>query len=65
MAASDRTRAIEPVLKLFALDEHVDTAPGEAETVERVLGTAPDGRRDTVSGAGPWPCGQRRVSSGQ
>lgn len=57
VGAADRTHAIELVLRLFAVGEQIQAAPGEAETVERVLGVAPNGRRHHVGDAEPWLTG--------
>jgi hypothetical protein len=55
--AADRSHAVELVLRLFAFGDEIATVPGEAETVERVLGLAPNGRSDRVGDAGPWLTG--------
>jgi hypothetical protein len=55
--AAERARAVEVLLRTFAFGERVEAGAGEADTVERVLGAAPNGRRHRVSGAGPWLTG--------
>lgn len=54
VAASDRTNALQLMLRTFALGEQVEVTPEETITVERVLGTGPKDRRQSVSGASPW-----------
>jgi len=56
VTASERTKAVELTLRLFAFGETLDTTEEEAETVERVLGVSP-GRRQRVDGDGPWLVG--------
>ncbi|MFM9760769.1 hypothetical protein [Streptomyces scabiei] len=56
VTASERTNAVELLLRLFAFGETPDTTEEEAATVERVLGVSP-GRRQRVNGGGPWLVG--------
>ncbi|MGW4982635.1 hypothetical protein [Streptomyces mirabilis] len=56
VTASERTSAVELLLRLFAFGETLDTTEEEAATVEKVLGVSP-GRRQRVNGAGPWLVG--------
>ena len=57
VVAADRTNALKLMLRTFALGEQVEVTPEEATTVERVLGTSPNGRRQSVPGADPWLTG--------
>jgi len=57
VSAGQRTRAVELIMRRFALGEPVTVTTEEAATVERVLGVSPNGRRDRVDGAGPWLTG--------
>lgn len=57
VSAADRARAVELILRLFAFGEQIEPAPREADTVERVLGVAPNGRRQRVGDADPWLTG--------
>ncbi|MER6425782.1 hypothetical protein [Streptomyces sp. NPDC001137] len=56
VTASERTNAVELMLRLFAYGETLDTTEEQAATVERVLGVSP-GRRQRVDGDGPWLVG--------
>lgn len=56
MRASERTSAVEVLLRLFAFGETLDTTEEAARTVEQVLGVSP-GRSQRVNGAGPWLVG--------
>jgi hypothetical protein len=55
--AADRAQAVHLLLRAFALGDAVDATADDAKTVERVLGVAPNGRRQLVNGAGPWLTG--------
>lgn len=55
--AAERTRAIELILRMFALGERVDATAEDAATIERVLGIAPNGRRHRVYDTEPWLTG--------
>ncbi|MFC3894460.1 hypothetical protein ACFOWZ_23520 [Lentzea rhizosphaerae] len=55
--ATDRAHAVHLLLRAFALGDAVDTTTDDAKIVERVLGVAPNGRRQRVEGAGPWLTG--------
>jgi hypothetical protein len=57
VGAADRAHAVELILRAFALGQRVDATAEEANTVERVLGIAPRGRRQHVLDAGPWLTG--------
>jgi hypothetical protein len=56
MTAADRVRGLTLLLTTFGFGE-----PGvgeeDAQTVERVLGIAPNGRRTRIGGQGPWLTG--------
>ena len=45
------------MIRLFGLGEKIETTAQDAELVERVLGLAPNGRRRTIDGTGPWLTG--------
>jgi hypothetical protein len=55
--ASDRAHAVSLMFRLFGLGEKIETTAQDAELVERVLGLAPNGRRRTIDGTGPWLTG--------
>lgn len=55
--ASDRTRAVSLMIRMFGLGEKTETTAQDAVLVEKVLGIAPNGRRHTIDGAGPWLTG--------
>ncbi|GGS54438.1 hypothetical protein [Actinokineospora fastidiosa] len=55
--AADRAQAVHLLLRAFALGDAVHATAEDAKTVERVLGVAPNGRRQRVEGAGPWLTG--------
>ena len=55
--ASDRAHAASLMIRLFGLGEKIETTAQDAELVERVLGLAPNGRRRTIDGTGPWLTG--------
>ena len=55
--ASDRAHAVSLMIRLFGLGEKIETTAQDAALVERVLGLAPNGRRRTIDGAGPWLTG--------
>jgi hypothetical protein len=54
MRASDRTRAIALLVRVFGLGEAIDGTAHDAASMEQVLGIAPNGRRHSISGEGPW-----------
>lgn len=56
VGARQRARAVELMLRGFALGEQVEVTTDDATAVERVLGLSP-GRRHRVDGAGPWLTG--------
>lgn len=58
--ASDRADAISLMFR-FGLGEEIETTARDAELLERVLGLAPNGRRATVDGTGPWLTGPAEV----
>ncbi len=45
------------MIRLFGLGEKIETTAQDAVLVERVLGLAPNGRRRTFDGTGPWLTG--------
>ena len=45
------------MIRLFGLGEKIETTAQDAVLVERVLGLAPNGRRRTIDGTGPWLTG--------
>lgn len=55
--ANDRAHAASLMIRLFGLGEKIETTTQDAELVERVLGLAPNGRRRTIDGTGPWLTG--------
>ena len=55
--ASDRARAVSLIIRLFGLGEKIETTSQDAVLVEKVLGIAPNGRRQTIDGTGPWLTG--------
>jgi hypothetical protein len=56
VSAGQRARAVELILRGFALGQQVEVTTEEATAVERMLGLSPNGRRH-VDGAGPWLTG--------
>jgi hypothetical protein len=54
---SDRAHVASLMIRLFGLGEKIETTAQDAELVERVLGLAPNGRRRTIDGTGPWLTG--------
>jgi hypothetical protein len=54
MRASDRARAVALLVRVFGLGEAIDGTAHDAASIEQVLGIAPNGRRHSVSGEGPW-----------
>jgi hypothetical protein len=57
VTASQRSRAVELMLRIFTFGERVETTADDATAVERALGVAPNGRRHRVFDAGPWLTG--------
>jgi hypothetical protein len=55
--ARDRAHAVSLMIRLFGLGEQTETTAQDAVLVERVLGIAPNGRRQTIDGTGPWLTG--------
>lgn len=55
--AEDRAHAVALMIRTFGLGENLQATAEEADTVERVLGLAPNGRRHTIDTAGPWLTG--------
>jgi len=55
--ADDRARAVALMIRTFGLGETLEGTAEEGAAVERVLGIAPNGRRHTIAGAGPWLTG--------
>jgi hypothetical protein len=55
--ASERAHAVSLMIRLFGLGEKIQTTAQDAVLVERVLGLAPNGRRRTIDGTGPWLTG--------
>jgi hypothetical protein len=55
--ASDRAHALSLMIRLFGLGEKPETTAQDAVLVEKVLGMAPNGRRQTIDGTGPWLTG--------
>ena len=47
--ADDRAHAVALMIRVFGLGEAIDGTPAEAATVERVMGIAPNGRRNTIA----------------
>jgi hypothetical protein len=45
------------MIRLFGLGEKTETTSQDAALVERVLGIAPNGRRQAIDGTGPWLAG--------
>jgi hypothetical protein len=57
VAAQDRTRAVTLMIRTFGLGETVQGTAEDAAVVERVLGLAPNGRRNAIADTGPWLTG--------
>jgi hypothetical protein len=57
IAAQDRTRAVTLMIRTFGLGETLQGTAEDAAVIERVLGLAPNGRRNDVADAGPWLTG--------
>jgi hypothetical protein len=57
MRASDRTHAVALLVRVFVLGEQIGGSAHEGALVENVLGIAPNGRRHTIDGEGPWLTG--------
>ena len=57
VAAGDRAHAMALILRMFGLGQAIDGTPAEAAMVERVMGIAPNGRRNTIADSGPWLTG--------
>jgi len=57
VAAQDRTRAVTLMIRTFGLGETLQGTAEDAAVIERVLGLAPNGRRNDVADAGPWLTG--------
>lgn len=57
VAAQDRTRAVTLMIRTFGLGETLQGTAEDAAVVERVLGLAPNGRRNVVADSGPWLTG--------
>jgi len=57
MRASDRSRAVALMIRIFGLGETIDGTAHDATLIENVLGIAPNGRRRSVSGEEPWLSG--------
>lgn len=57
VAAADRAHAMTLMLRMFGLGQPIEGTPAEAATVERVMGIAPNGRRNTIGDSGPWLTG--------
>jgi hypothetical protein len=55
--APDRAHAVALVIRLFGLGETLEGTAAEGAAMERVLGIAPNGRRHTIAGTGPWLTG--------
>lgn len=55
--AGDRAHAVALMIRTFGLGENTHGTAEEADTVERVLALAPNGRRHTIDTAGPWLTG--------
>jgi hypothetical protein len=57
MRASDRTRAVALLVRVFGLGETIDGTAHDASLIENVLGIAPNGRRRSISVEEPWLSG--------
>lgn len=57
LTAADRSRALALLVRTIGLGEQVEGTPAEGDAVERVLGIAPNGRRYSPDGVGPWLTG--------
>ena len=57
VAAQDRTRAVTLMLRKFGLGESLPGTAEDAAVIERVLGLAPNGRRNVIADTGPWLTG--------
>jgi len=57
VAAQDRTRAVTLMLRIFGLGETLQGTAEDAAVIERVLGLAPNGRRNVIADTGPWLTG--------
>lgn len=57
LRASDRAHAVSLMIRMFGLGDKIEATAQDAELVERVLGLAPNGRRRSMDGSGPWLTG--------
>jgi hypothetical protein len=57
MRASDRTRAVALLVRVFGLGEIIDGTAHDSTLIENVLGMSPNGRRRSISGEEPWLSG--------
>ncbi len=57
VAAADRARAMALIFRMFGLGQQIEGTPAEAAAVERVMGIAPNGRRNSIADSGPWLTG--------
>jgi hypothetical protein len=57
VSADDRAHAIALMIRLFGLGETIAGTPAEASAIERVIGIAPNGRRNAIAETGPWLTG--------
>lgn len=57
VAAQDRTRAVTLMIRTYGLGEILQGTAEDAAVVERVLGLAPNGRRNVIADTGPWLTG--------
>jgi len=55
--ADERARAVALMVRTFGLGEALEGTAEEGAAIERVLGIAPNGRRHTIAGTGPWLTG--------
>jgi hypothetical protein len=55
--ASDRAHTVAVMIRLFGLGEPLGGTAADGAAIERVLGIAPGGRRDTFDDSGPWLTG--------
>src|SRR6266487_5920882 len=53
----DRAHAMALILRMFGLGQVIDGTSAEAATMERVIGVAPNGRRNTIAESAPWLTG--------
>lgn len=57
ISAADRSHALALLVRTIGLGEQVEGTGAEGDAAERLLGIAPNGRRYSPDGTGPWLAG--------